>query len=244
MGELGRKDLPAEAASLLVAEDDDLRFWAAWSASLLGDPRGFGPLWKFIGTSGWPRKADALSVLLRALPPAQAQDWLKALGRDSTQRRAAIAGVGIYGDPAYVPWLIQQMADPKLTRLAGEAFSMITGADLAYIDLDRRPPEGIETGPTDDPADPDVAMDLDTWLPWPDPERVAKWWAAQKSSYAPGTRYLLGKAITPESLADGLRNGRQRQRQAAALELAIRTGRMLFETRARGDKQQRLLKVT
>jgi uncharacterized protein (TIGR02270 family) len=243
VGEFGRRDLLGEMAPLLAAEDDNLRFRAAWSASLLGDPRGFGPLWKFIGSSGWHRTASALAVLLRALPPAQAQDWLRTLGRDPAQRRAAIAGIGIYGDPTYVPWLIQQMADLKLTRIAGEAFSMITGADLAYIDLDRRPPEGAETGPNDDPADPDVGMDPDNWLPWPDPERVAKWWAAQKGGYTPGTRYLLGKPITAEWLADVLRNGRQRQRAAAALELAIRGGGMLFETRARGDKQQRLLKV-
>jgi uncharacterized protein (TIGR02270 family) len=242
-GELGRRDLLGGMVSLLAAEDDNLRFCAVWSASLLDDPRGFAPLWKFIGTAGWQRAAAALAVLLRALPAAQAQDWLRTLGRDPAQRRAAIAGIGVYGDPTYVSWLIQQMDDLKLTRIAGEAFSMITGADLAYIDLDRRPPEGVETGPNDDPADPDVALDPDNWLPWPDPERVAKWWAAQKSGYTPGTRYLLGKPIAPEWLADVLRNGKQRQRAAAALELAIRGGGMLFETRARGDKQQRLLKV-
>jgi uncharacterized protein (TIGR02270 family) len=243
VGELARKDLLGEMAPLIVAKEDDLRFWAAWSASLLGDPRGFAPLWKFIGSGGWWRTAAALSVVLRALPPAQAQEWLRILGRDPAQRRAAIAGIGVYGDPSYVPWLIQQMNDLKLTRIAGEAFSMIIGVDLAYIDLDRRPPKGVETGPNDNPADPDVAMDPDDWLPWPDPERVGKWWAAQKGGYTAGTRYLLGKPITPEWLADVLRNGRQRQRIAAALELAIRTGRMLFETRARGDKQQRLFKA-
>jgi uncharacterized protein (TIGR02270 family) len=243
VGELGRKDLCSEMAPLLAAEDENLRFWAAWSATLLGDPLGFAPLWKFVGASGWERTNVALSVVLRSLPPAQAQDWLRMLGRDPAQRRAAIAGIGVYGDPTYVPWLIQQMADMKVTRIAGEAFSTITGADLAYIDLDRRPPEGVETGPNDDPADPDVGMDPDNWLPWPDPERVGKWWAAQKGSYTPGTRYLLGKPIAPKWLADVLRNGRQRQRAAAALELAIRSGGMLLETRARGDKQLRLLKV-
>ncbi len=242
VGELARKDLLGEMAPLLAGEDENCRFWAAWSASLLGDIRGFAPLWKFIVGGAPHRSAGALAVLLRALPPAQAQDWLKTLGRDPERRRAAIAGIGVYGDPTYASWLIQQMADQKFTRLAGEAFSMMTGADLAYLDLDRRPPEGAETGPTDDPADPDVALDPDDKLPWPDPERVAKWWAAQKGGYAPGTRYLLGKPITPESMAEVLRTGRQRQRAAAALELAIRTGGMLFEVRARGSLQQQRLK--
>jgi uncharacterized protein (TIGR02270 family) len=242
VGELGRKDLLGEMAPLLAGEDEKCRFWAAWSATLLNDPRGFAPLWKFIAGTASRRTARALAVLLRAVPPAQAQDWLKMLGRDPERRRAAIAGVGVYGDPTYASWLIQQMADQKFTRLAGEAFSMMTGVDLAYIDLDRRPPAGVETGPTDDPADPDVELDPDNWLPWPDPERVAKWWAAQRGGYAPGTRYLMGKPITPESLAEILRTGRQRQRASAALELAIRTGAMLFETRARGQLQQQRLK--
>ncbi len=242
VGELARKDLLGEMAPLLAAEDENCRFWAAWSASLLGDIRGFAPLWKFVGNGGPHRSVGALGVLLRALPPAQAQDWLKTLGRDPERRRAAITGIGVYGDPTYASWLIQQMADQKFTRLAGEAFAMMTGADLAYLDLDRRPPAGVETGPTDDPADPDVELDPDDKLPWPDPERVATWWAAQKGAYAPGTRYMVGKPITPESMAEILRTGRQRQRAAAALELTIRSGGMLFEVRARGQLQQQRLK--
>jgi uncharacterized protein (TIGR02270 family) len=241
VGELARRDLLGEMAPLLADEDENCRFWAAWSASLLGDARGFAPLWKFIG--GAPRRAAAaLAVLLRGLPPAQAQDWLKTLGRDTERRRAAIIGVGIYGDPAYASWLIQQMADPKLTRLAGEAFAMMTGADLTYLDLDRRPPADVEAGPSDDPADPDVALGPDDKLPWPDAERIGKWWAAQRGPYAPGTRYLVGKPITPESLAEILRTGGQRQRAAAALELAIHSRGPLFEVRARGHLQQQRLK--
>jgi uncharacterized protein (TIGR02270 family) len=242
VGELARKDLLGEMAPLLAGEDENCRFWAAWSASLLGDVSGFGPLWKFIGSNASHHSAGALGVLLRALPPAQAQDWLKTLGRDPERRRAAITGVGVYGDPTYVSWLIQQMADEKSTRLAGEAFSMITRVDLAYRDLDRRPPQGFEGGPTDDPGDPNVALDPDDKLPWPDPERVAKWWAAQKSGYVPGTRYFHGQPITQESLMQVLANSRQRQRAAAALELTIRTGAPLFEVRARGQLQQQRLK--
>ena len=49
VGELARRDLFGEMAPLLADEDENCRFWAAWSASLLGDIRGFAPLWKFIG---------------------------------------------------------------------------------------------------------------------------------------------------------------------------------------------------
>jgi len=49
------------------------------------------------------------------------------------------------GDPAYLPWLIQQMDDPKLSRSAGEAFALVTGLDLSFLDLDRTPPEDPES---------------------------------------------------------------------------------------------------
>ena len=39
-GELGRKDLVAHCRQATEAEDDEVRFWAAWSAALLGvEPR-------------------------------------------------------------------------------------------------------------------------------------------------------------------------------------------------------------
>jgi hypothetical protein len=48
--------------------------------------------------------------------------------------------------------------------------------------------------------------------------------------------------MTPESLVQALRVGKQRQRAAAALEIAFRRpGKTLFEVRARADWQRRAL---
>jgi hypothetical protein len=48
--------------------------------------------------------------------------------------------------------------------------------------------------------------------------------------------------MSPEWLGQVLRDGYQRQRAAAALELAIRNpGQPLFEVRAPGSRQQRIL---
>jgi len=69
------------------------------------------------------------------------------------------------------------MSHGTLARLAGEAFSMITGADLAALDLERKPPEGLHTGPSDAPADEDDS------LPWPDRERVLRWWQARAAGF-------------------------------------------------------------
>ena len=55
-------------------------------------------------------------------------------------------------------------------------------------------------------------------------------------------RYLVGKPITPEWLHEVLREGRQRQHAAAALELALKQrGSKLFEVRAPGFRQQKIL---
>jgi hypothetical protein len=72
---------------------------------------------------------------------------------------------------------------------------------------------------------------------------IQKWWTKNKSQFQNGTRYLLGKPMSIEWLQQVLRIGRQRQRAAAALELAIRQpGQPLFEVRAPGFRQQASLK--
>src|SRR5208337_4999599 len=127
-------------------------------------------------------------------------------------------------------------------RVAGESFSLITGVHIAYDKLEGEKPEGFEAGPTENPEDEDVAMGADLDLPWPDPTLIQKWWNARQGNFAKGTRYLLGKPIEPESLRQALKTGYQRQRAAAALELAIlKPGRPLFEVRAPGFRQQQLL---
>ena len=53
------------------------------------------------------------------------------------------------------------MEVPELARVAGEAFTMITGVDIAYEDLEGEWPEDFEAGPTESPEDEDVEMDPD-----------------------------------------------------------------------------------
>jgi len=54
--------------------------------------------------------------------------------------------------------------------------------------------------------------------------------------------YLLGKPMAIDSLKDALKNGKQRQRRAAAIELTMRQpGTPLFNCSAPGARQMRLL---
>jgi uncharacterized protein (TIGR02270 family) len=176
------------------------------------------------------------------MDPATAKAWQAWFSRRKGGLRIAISAAGGIGDPEQVPWLIEQMKVPALARIGGEAFTMITGIDLAYDHLDKSPPEGFEAGPTDSPEDENVEMNPDEYLPWPDPVLIQKWWSNNQGRFQKGTRYLLGKPINIEWSQQVLRVGRQRQRAAAALELAIQQpGKPLFEIRAPGFRQQAAL---
>ena len=136
------------------------------------------------------------------------------------------------------------MSNPKLARVVGEAFTSITGADWGEEQLEGEKPEGFEAGPTDNPEDEEVAMDPDEDLPWPNLERIKKWWDRNKSRFSTGARYLGGKPITKDSLQQLLRTGMQRQRLAAVLELALlQPGQPVFEVRMRGDRQKTMLGI-
>lgn len=57
---------------------------------------------------------------------------------------------------------------------------------------------------------------------WPNPELLQKCWNTNKLNYQNRTRYLCGKPMAIDSLKGVLKTGYQRQRIAAAIELAIR----------------------
>lgn len=240
VGELGRKDLLGAVKANLQAEDESVRYWAAWSGALLGEPVAIPVLQRLV-QSGHPCREEACALALRRVAVPEGQAWLKILGSTPNTLRLAVQAAGVIGDPTTVPWLIEQMRHPDLARVAGESFTLITGIDLAYDDLDMDQPEGFEAGPTEDPADEDVAMDADEDLPWPHLQLIDKWWSSHRTEFTNGTRYFLGKPITIDSLNDALKNGKQRQRGAAAMELAMRQpGTALFNCSAPGFRQQKL----
>lgn len=231
-------------ACLLAAGDKDplRRFSAARAALLLGDRVSSVQALSELAQADGDSRSAALQLLIKALQPEPTHALLKPLSREPGSTRLLVRSVGIAGDPHYVPWLIQQMADPKLTRLAGEAFSTITGLDLAYLDLDRKPPEGAVFGPNDDPADADVAMDEDESLPWPDVDKIGAWWQTHGASFKPGTRYFVGEPPTVAHCVHVLKHGFQRQRIAAAEYLCLlQPGTPLFNVAAPTWRQERLL---
>ncbi len=241
IGELGKKEFAAAVKDHLNDKDENCRFYAAWSSSLLGNMAGV-PVMKTIAETGSPRAEKACSIALRRMGVPEGHDWQRAIAQNDNLLRIALIGAGATGDPVLIPWLIEHISNPEMARVAGESFSMITGVDLAYDDLDGEKPEGFEAGPTEEPEDEDVAMDPDEDLPWPDPKLIHEWWNKNKNNFRNGTRYLCGKPISEQQCQHVLRYGYQRQRAAAAIELVMmKPGQPLFEVRAAGFRQQKLL---
>ena len=237
VGELARKDLLADAKKQLTDADAACQLWSAWSTALAGDDDGIEALWK-LGQQGTDISARALSVAVRATDVALATRRVRAISSSPTRARASIRALGMLGNPDTVPDLIEFMRTPALARIAGEAFTMITGASLKNEGLAGRPLGGFYAGPNDDPDDDNVAVDPDENLPWPDHDAVKAWWAARRSKLRGHPRLLLGKPPKLDWLDEVLLVGLQRQRSAAALELAIiAPGGPPFETRAPAFRQ-------
>jgi uncharacterized protein (TIGR02270 family) len=244
VGELGRNELVDVAASSMFSDDEAVRFPAAWSVALLnGSSKAITVLKSMVESKG-PLREKALEVTVRRMELESAKAWQHHLTQRPDQARLAIAGAGAIGAPELITWLIVQMNQPPLARVAGEAFTMTTGLDIVAEHLEGKSPDGFTPGPNDSPEDDNIAMDEDESLPWPDSVLIQEWWQKNRGQFQNGTRYLLGKPLTLEWLQHVLRVGRQRQRSAAALELAFRQpGQPLFNVAAPGFRQAATLGV-
>jgi len=236
VGACGAVQFTDAARQSMQDADPACAFWAAWSLAVFGDEpasvRSFDHGLRAPEDS--PLQRLAVEVALRRARPEWARQSIRDLTAAAGTRRLAIIAAAAHGDPVVVPWLIAQCGDPALARIAGEAISMITGADLVYLDLQQDEDETAEAAtpvPTSDAA-----------LPRPDPSRLEAWWRESQPAFERGRRHLGGEPVSAASAARVLRSGFQRQRAAAALELCVLAGPAgLFPTRARADRQGRWL---
>jgi uncharacterized protein (TIGR02270 family) len=244
IGEIGQQSWAASVAPGLDHENSKVRYHAAWSGTLLGESEARKVLKSFAEADG-PRSESAAAMAVRAGRIDRNREWFQTFSKDEGNKRKSIIAAGATGDPADIPWLIEQMAAPELARVAGESLSMIAGLDIVHEDLDAEPPENFEAGPAEDPADDSVDLDPDEDLPWPDPAAIARWWAENRKNFKKGTRHLCGRPITQKHLWEVLKTGRQRQRAAAAIELALlEPGKPLFNVKAPAKRQMRMLGIT
>lgn len=231
-GELKRADLRADCQKAATAENPDIRFWGIWSSILLGehdDAQALAPY--VLQTHPWQQKA--IQLAFRIIPDNVADAWINHLLHHPGQTRQGIKAIAANGRLHAIPRLITLMQNDTLARVAGEAFSLLTGIDLKQQQL-----AGPCPPPDEDPDDIDSALE-DAELPWPDAEKVAARWQQQSADFDTGQRYFMGQPITAAHLHDIIATGYPRQRHAAALELALlEPSSPLINTRAIAKEQQ------
>ncbi len=220
VGELKRHDLIPSLEYARASDDDEIRFWALWSSILLGN-RALAPELEPFVICPNVNQQRAIQLAFRCLAISKARDWITKLSADESQVRNVLKASGVLGDPQAIGWLITHMRNPKLARLAGEAFSLITGIDLEANQLVIEIPDLDEQLPDDEPGDDNVEMDEDENLPWPDADALTITWQKYGNKFVCGNRYFMGKAIGQEPLVTQLGNMTQRQLHEAAIEAAL-----------------------
>ncbi|HEY6134090.1 MAG TPA: TIGR02270 family protein [Rubrivivax sp.] len=254
-GELGRIDLLDTARRAIAEDHPGIVFWAAWAACLLGDRQSSLSVLSVAAQQDSPLATAALSLVMAAGAEGQAGELARAVSKaaqeatgDMRRRRRLVRALGLLGDTRFVPWLIERMAEPALARLAGESFSVLTGADLSRLDLETLEHPSLPEMPSDDPDDDDVALDEDDSLPWPDVAKLQAWWSRQtgmQPGMRPGRRLFDGEPASAAVAARVLREGTQRRRaHAAQLACALEPGRRLFPIAAPVPRQRRWLAGT
>lgn len=234
IGELGRSDLAVVVEAALHADEPESRFWAAWSAVLLGDAKGTAVL-RAIAEHGGERAEQAAEIVAMTLAPAEAARFVERLALRGSDRRVAARAAAALGDPALVPMLLEWLDEPATMRRAADAIATTTG-DGIVGDRAADPPAGA----LNEVDDEDDALDPDDGLAWPAPAALRAAWEQSKSTFSPGTRHVLGRPLSSSSLWRALTVGRQPERARAAFDLA-RSGEPLFDVSAPCDRQLRAL---
>jgi uncharacterized protein (TIGR02270 family) len=215
-----------------AAHDTDIMVLeaAAIALVLIGQAdKGIAHLWKASAhwneianqSKGWTKdraieRADRVARYIGYASRTQ-NDGLNDILRHLPHRQALLA-LGHRGDAAAMPTIQEAMGRKDLTRLAGWAFSHITGIDLDKHRLSAPPPEPDEN--EDERQTP--LHDPDAGLPWPHPTLIATWWQMHATKYSNGKFLLYGKQVDDLTHRhDVLRHGVQAARWSAALNIAI-----------------------
>lgn len=171
-------------------------------------------------------------------PPAEALPWLAIggaaddqrrlleLATDPETRRGALPALGVAGRVSGAELCLDLMKDEWSARLAGEAFSAITGLAIAGELADTEAVDPYDEIPPD--AEPSAEPPPEPWgegaLVCPDREAVARWWMAERGRFAPDKRYLAGVPASAGRAVALLGSAPMRGRPALALEVCARSG--------------------
>jgi uncharacterized protein (TIGR02270 family) len=242
VGEIGIVCAARTLEYLLVHEVPEVRAAAAWSLCVLQAKHKAAIQVLMAAAQNVEVRPDVVAMAARRMAAEDLHSWVQELVQAGHTRMALLAAAAA-GFTALIDDILALMAHEETARLAGFAFSQITGADLVKLNLERddqkdKKPEAAEA---DDEA-PSPEEEEDSHLPDPDPALVAGWWRDHRGDFSPAVRYLAGRPILEAGLHQTLIDGTQPQRRAAAIELAgLTRWRPVYNTSQPGFAQARSL---
>jgi len=191
--------------------------WAASRKAVESGALGNGTAALVLAMSG---ESSDLNLLLSALA-------------NKDHRAAVLFALGFCGRAEAAQACLEHMKDPKAARIAGEAFSAITGLELRgelCVEEDRKRKKLVPL--EEDDLDANLVPGPEKDLPVPNVAGVEQWWSKNRTRFNPALRYVNGLALNGSALIEAFRSATMRRRHALAFEIAVRTrGEVRIETR-------------
>ncbi|WP_287067630.1 hypothetical protein [Mesorhizobium sp.] len=163
-GALRRRDLLPAALAGLDGEMPKKRLSAAVAACLLGETRSAHPVIDRIVLTEPGLAEAAIEIRLLTTATKAGKGWLQKHLEQPALRGAATGAVGLFGDRAVMPWLIEKMREPELVVAAGAALRDLFEIDFGDTDLFVTDPAvlGKDFAHLDDSSTP-VAERVEAW---------------------------------------------------------------------------------
>ncbi|HEX5749510.1 MAG TPA: TIGR02270 family protein [Archangium sp.] len=220
---------------LLWPETRDL---ALEVAVIHGDQRAW-PLCRELVATRRPESRTAMVLLAMHGGRSELELLLDCLAIPE-QRRDALWALGFSGHLEAVAACLELLNDTECRRLAGEAFSAITGLELTeqFAREEQEEPREEPIPLEEERLDEDLLPAPEAAIPLPEPEAIRAWWKDARRDFSPGTRYLYGSPLDRESLLNALETAPMRRRHVLALRLAIESrGELQLNTLASTSRQ-------
>lgn len=220
VGRLRVVQLKEQVEQVLGAENSIVRREAMKAGLLVGSQKALDAARNAVKK----RAEEANDALILVALSGRSEDLalLTDAFNDPALVRGAITSLGLLGNIAAMELLLQRTADLKLSRLAGEAISRITGVDLKRGSLSAEAPS--TAGPKTDVEsedDDEFEVDPNEGLPFPDPSKLSAWWRANASRFDKKLRYRKGAPYSQQVLSEILQTGTLPDRHHAAFEIAV-----------------------
>jgi len=159
----------------------------------------------------------ALGLLATSPDPAD-RTFVREKAKGEDPGLHALWALGFAGDADSADVLVQAMANEKKSRVAGEAFTAITGLPIVGDMSKPGETQGPDVEEVKDEDPPPTVQSEDSLLE-PNVQKIQKWWEKERRRFVPGTRYCGGQARSPATLRNAFTGGATWRREVLLIEL-------------------------